>query len=217
MSTVGRPNIHFQDKRNELIRIAFDLFMSKGYEATTIADVLRAAGISKGSLYHYFASKEEILDAVIEYLGNLVRESYLPVLENPEISAMEKLKYLFSPHREQGQMISRTENHVLNRKKSLFHYCLREKNEALIKEAFERIILQGVSEGVFHTEHPVTMAHLLASAEAAQSEETLATRKEIGVYTQMMERCLGAPAGYMDEIGDYIAQKHQHYLRQYHQ
>jgi len=216
MSTVGRPNIHFQDKRNELIRIAFDLFMSKGYEATTIADVLRVAGISKGSLYHYFASKEEILDAVIEYLGELAQKAYVPMLENSQMTAMEKLKNLFSALNNPNQMIRQTEDYVLNQKKSLFHYYLRDKNERLMAEAYDLIIQQGIQEGVFHVPDSKIVARILASSSSIQNGTSFPSRSEIAVYTQMMERCLGTPTGYLDEIGDSIARKHDDY-RQYHQ
>jgi len=61
----------------ELTAAALDLFVEKGYAATRLDDVAAAAGVSKGTLYLYFASKEELFKAV-------VREGLLPALAEGE-------------------------------------------------------------------------------------------------------------------------------------
>ena len=57
-------------KRNEILDIAEGLFIAKGYEHTTINDILNASGIAKGSLYYYFKSKEDVLDGLIKRRGD---------------------------------------------------------------------------------------------------------------------------------------------------
>jgi AcrR family transcriptional regulator len=52
-------------RRAELLRIAGDLFASKGYKRTTVRDVADAAGILSGSLYHHFDSKESMVDELL--------------------------------------------------------------------------------------------------------------------------------------------------------
>jgi AcrR family transcriptional regulator len=49
----------------ELLAAALDLFVSRGYAATRLEDVARSAGVSKGTLYLYFANKEELFKAVV--------------------------------------------------------------------------------------------------------------------------------------------------------
>ncbi|MDF9837340.1 MULTISPECIES: TetR/AcrR family transcriptional regulator [unclassified Breznakia] len=56
---------HHDERKNEILDTAEKLFITKGYEKTTINDILKAIGIAKGTFYHYFISKEEVLDAVI--------------------------------------------------------------------------------------------------------------------------------------------------------
>ena len=51
-------------RRTELMDAAARLFVEKGLEATTIDDIVAAAGVSKGTFYHYFVSKHEILAAL---------------------------------------------------------------------------------------------------------------------------------------------------------
>ncbi|PXX43763.1 TetR/AcrR family transcriptional regulator [Undibacterium pigrum] len=61
----------------ELLAAALDLFVERGFAATRLDDVARAAGVSKGTLYLYFSSKEELFKAV-------VRESIVPLLGEAE-------------------------------------------------------------------------------------------------------------------------------------
>ncbi|MEO8612545.1 MAG: helix-turn-helix domain-containing protein, partial [Chloroflexota bacterium] len=53
----------YAEKRNEILDTAQRLVFSKGYERLTIQDILQALNISKGALYHYFDSKQAVLEA----------------------------------------------------------------------------------------------------------------------------------------------------------
>src|SRR5260370_23598889 len=66
---MDRPNKNVargEATRVQLIAIATRLFASRGYEDTSIEAVLREAGVSRGSLYHHFAGKEALFEAVLE-------------------------------------------------------------------------------------------------------------------------------------------------------
>ncbi|WP_158240372.1 TetR/AcrR family transcriptional regulator [Mycobacterium hubeiense] len=51
----------------QLTQAAFDVFTSRGYRNSSVADITSAAGLSHGSFYNYFANKREILDATIDF------------------------------------------------------------------------------------------------------------------------------------------------------
>jgi AcrR family transcriptional regulator len=66
---MDRPNKNIargEATRAQLITIATRLFAEHGYEGTSIEAVLREAGVSRGSLYHHFAGKEALYEAVVE-------------------------------------------------------------------------------------------------------------------------------------------------------
>jgi len=63
--------------RSQLIEVATRLFAAQGYEDTSIDAVLREAGVSRGSLYHHFASKEALFEAVLEDVEAKVGERTL--------------------------------------------------------------------------------------------------------------------------------------------
>jgi len=53
---------------------AFEMFANRGYASTSISDIAKKAGVSKGLIYHYFSSKEEILEAIYHSLNELWTE-----------------------------------------------------------------------------------------------------------------------------------------------
>jgi TetR/AcrR family transcriptional repressor of nem operon len=67
------------ETRATILETARRLFHEQGYEATGIAQILKAADVNSGSLYHFFASKEALLIGVLEYYVQLL----MPVIMNP--------------------------------------------------------------------------------------------------------------------------------------
>jgi len=65
--------------REQLLAAARDAFGEHGYEATSVAEILEAAGVTRGSLYHHFATKEALFDAVLDRemqaLAEVVRDA----------------------------------------------------------------------------------------------------------------------------------------------
>jgi len=78
----------------ELLEAALALFVEKGFAATRSEEVARAAGVSKGTLYLYFPSKEELLKAVIQhFLGTEIETGVqeAAAADGPTAEVMEKL------------------------------------------------------------------------------------------------------------------------------
>ena len=57
-----------EQRKQELLKLAYRMFIEKGYENTSIDEIVAKAGIAKGTYYYYFASKEATLEAVIEMM-----------------------------------------------------------------------------------------------------------------------------------------------------
>ena len=65
-------NKHPEETVEKILRVSLKLFQEKGYEATTIQDIVDALGMSKGAIYHHFKSKADIMDLLSErYYQNL--------------------------------------------------------------------------------------------------------------------------------------------------
>ena len=73
---MGRVELKKQQKRDALMKSAYDLFISQGFTSTTIRDIALRAGVAKGTFYLYFKDKTDIREAVIRSTaGNLLREA----------------------------------------------------------------------------------------------------------------------------------------------
>lgn len=81
-----------KDTRQTIIEKAFELFYEKGYEDTTIADIIERSGVARGSFYYHFKGKDELLDSIYVLLD----EKYLEIEEtfSPEMSSFDKLVYM---------------------------------------------------------------------------------------------------------------------------
>jgi len=81
----GRPAAG-QDpvKRSQIIDGARRVFIDKGFEAASMNDITREAGVSKGTIYVYFANKEELFEALIEEERGTIFKNMYDVLDNAD-------------------------------------------------------------------------------------------------------------------------------------
>lgn len=73
--------------RERLISVGFELFAERGYEGTSIGAILDGAGIARGALYHHFATKAELFDAVfdrvVERVANAASVAAMAAADDP--------------------------------------------------------------------------------------------------------------------------------------
>ncbi len=62
--------------RQKLLEAGVELFRARGYGGTTIDDICKAAGVTKGGFFHYFASKDEVANAALAEFGEARRELF---------------------------------------------------------------------------------------------------------------------------------------------
>lgn len=90
-----RKEIQFQEMRDRSVQkittAAFELFSTQGYKNSSVAQIAKHAGISKGLIYNYFKSKEAVLEAVLNSFINLETE----ITDNGESSLKDMLDKFF--------------------------------------------------------------------------------------------------------------------------
>ncbi|GAB4351052.1 MAG: TetR/AcrR family transcriptional regulator [Candidatus Abyssubacteria bacterium] len=80
--------------RSRIVRVAAELFRKNGYHNTSLNEVLKAAGLTKGGFYFHFRSKEELGDAVIDYMREFWVNNVLEEVAN-ENGAIRKIEKMF--------------------------------------------------------------------------------------------------------------------------
>ena len=78
--------------KNKIISSAAKLFSERGYDETTLQDIMKLSGLSKGAIYHYFKSKQEILYYLSNYEKELVSDFLKKLVDNKELTAKEKIE-----------------------------------------------------------------------------------------------------------------------------
>ena len=90
-----------EERPQELLEAALAVFSQRGFRNTRLDDVAEAAGVTKGAIYHYFDTKEELLLSVIEHYQSLAFGRAEEVLANRALSASQRIeeviKKIFQP------------------------------------------------------------------------------------------------------------------------
>ncbi|MGF9965983.1 TetR/AcrR family transcriptional regulator [Bacillus rhizoplanae] len=195
----------YEERRNEILDTAERLFVSKGYMKTTVNDILREIGIAKGTFYHYFKSKEEVMDAIILRIVNTDVAAAKKIASNPNIPVIDKLfQILMAQMPKAGEnkekMIEQFHqpNNAEMHQKSLVQAIVH------LTPVLTEVIEQGIKEGVFVTMYPrETIEFLIASAQVIfdeglfqwQPHEAMQRAK---AFINMMETTFGAEKGTFD-------------------
>lgn len=78
-----------------ILKQSLQLFKQKSYYNTSVADIAEACGLLKGSLYHYFPSKEALMQAVINYVHEYFRYKVFSIAYEESLSPQEKIELMF--------------------------------------------------------------------------------------------------------------------------
>ncbi len=209
----------YASRRNEILDAARTLIYTKGYEQMSIQDILDALKISKGAFYHYFDSKQALLDGLIEQMLDEAELVLRPIVEAKDLSAVEKMqRYLDTGGRwkvaQKAFMLD-----LLRVWHTDSNSLVRQKQETAamkrIAPMLTEIISQGIAEGAFTTKYPDQFGSMILGLsrgiEEAISELLFAEEPPpdalqrleaiMGAYSESFERILGAPAGSLP-LGD---------------
>ena len=86
----------YATRRREILDAALRLMHDKGYERMTISDVLAETRMSKGALYHYFGSKQALLEGIVEAMSASASQTLRAVVDDPDLGAIDKLRAYFA-------------------------------------------------------------------------------------------------------------------------
>jgi AcrR family transcriptional regulator len=151
-------------RKNEILDIALALFGEKGYEKTTVEDILNRAGISKGAFYYYFETKEDVLRVLTMREVAKKIELTKKIVEDESLSAIDKLNKLI----DEAQKINFAglENRM-KLYKAVKEYGNLELQQRMLDNGIllgtpliQRILEQGIAEKTMNTDFPEEAAGL---------------------------------------------------------
>lgn len=194
---VARNRVSPEERRTQLIETARRLFETNGVQATSVSDIVKAAGVAQGTFYWYFQSKDEALEAVVQAYTDGICERVNALAHAPEIPALDKLArmrdLLLAALTQGGEPLE----HIHGREHGEFHERMVDRLIERLEPAMAEVIGQGVAEGVFTTPYPEEAASLALATVRAIKEELFsrggaaAAQKWVEAHLDFILRGLG--------------------------
>ena len=153
-----------EERKQELIDTAERLFLEKGYEQTTVADIVREIEVAQGTFYYYFSSKEEILEAIIEKDITALEEDVGQIMSREDANAAIKLNAVVNSII--GISTSRREimDYLHEESNAVMHEKMERHTIERLVPLMTRVIAEGTHAGIFDVQYPTeSVEFLLAS------------------------------------------------------
>lgn len=193
-------------KKDLILDTMQKLISEKSSQAISVSDIAREAGIGKGSIYYYFKSKEEILEAVIERTYSKAIEESERLLKVSHLDALTKMEIIFRACRDSSSELLRQESSTF----------LEMQQSALVHQQYIRIIIkklrpiladiirQGNQEGTMYCESPDEVAEIALLILTIKFDNQLSLqppeqiRKTLDVFIYMLETSFHIEKGRLD-------------------
>ncbi len=209
-------------RKAEFLDTAMSLFIERGYDDTSVNAIIEAVGVSKGAFYHYFRTKEELLDELAARAGEQAMAIVEPIVSEPGVPAVDKMNAMFArtnAFKAQNRELMLTLARVFySDRNALLRSRMTRRSVELTAPALARIIEQGNREGTMAVGHPTQTAQMILEFGAtvvagfAQRLDEIDRDPAVGdelilsmrVYTESVERILGVAAGSLTLVDDSI-------------
>ncbi len=202
-------------KRNDILDASEELFVEKGFNETSLNSLIKIMKIAKGTFYHYFSSKDELLDSLLLRIVEDIIGELRPMLESKELNAIEKLNLFYRKSGESkmnGKQLGRIRVFLKLFKNSLNSKLMLKMQETSVKYVapeVEAIIKQGVEEKLFKTDYSEALSKLILNigfslqrdfielfmSDHAYEEGFEKVKTMLSLYEVSIERILGAEEG----------------------
>ena len=203
----------YDERRTEFLNTAQEFFFTKGYEQTAVETIIKKMGLSKGTFYYYFKSKEDLLDKLTFKMGDKILEEVKKIADREDMDAIAKLNKAFAVTRsvklENIELLKVLIKVLYNDRNLFFRYKIYRKFTEMLAPEFTKIIRQGVKEKAFNTPYPDEAANLIFEIANTLSgkiptlmvgldknpENLKKVEREFKVYENAIERIIGAREG----------------------
>jgi len=194
------------ERKNEILDIAGELFSQKGFDATTISDIIKKVGVARGTVYYHFKSKEDIMDALIErYISRLLAAAK-KIADDKNIPVFERFfQTLMVLVTDNDGSLGVTED-MHKPQNALMHQKIQKAMMESIPPILTGIVEDGIKESHFDTPYPYeTMEMVIAHTNTVfdnysdnLNKKELLTKIKAFIFN--LERLFGTKAGSFDPV-----------------
>lgn len=203
----------YDDRYTEFLDTAQGLFFTKGYEVTSVQQIINAMNVSKGAFYHYFASKTDLLEAVVFRLSEHMVSQLETIISDTDINEIEKLHLFFSKIEDwkldNKEVVLETGRVMLMDANALLRSKIQEMGQQVFVPLLAQIIEFGADNNIFTVDYPLATAQMLLKMTEVISmtalpklltsdilpEDIEAIQQQIIVFNRSVELILGLEKG----------------------
>lgn len=199
-----------EKRKRELLKIAYNMFLSRGYENTSVDEIIAEAQIAKGTFYYYFPSKEKMLEDVIEMMIESEAETARQIIGS-DMPVPQKIIAVITSIKP-AESEKPIQDALIQPENVLMHDRIRKKLIEVIAPLLSKVIEEGVDEGIFACDNIPERVRMLLVISNGTFNERAFTERDIVVFIDMTEKLLGAEKGTMSFIYDLIDKREMEVL-----
>ncbi|MCE5295624.1 MAG: TetR/AcrR family transcriptional regulator [Euryarchaeota archaeon] len=197
-------------RRSEFINAAEALFSEKGFESTSVEDIVERVGVAKGLFYYYFESKEMLMTAMVAKMTDEIESNIKDIMSEEGLTAMERFDEILTSNKMMKERSRELMKWFHEERNQALHFSMEEKGTDHMLPALESIIRQGIEEGVFETPYPRESAIAMLSIFRGISHDKMKLDEPVNaayaakVLGHLTERILGAEEGTFSSLRKHL-------------
>lgn len=202
-----------QERKIEILEKAGGLFYSSGYEHTSVQQIIDAVGIAKGTFYHYFESKTDLLDQLVRRMVDKQIPFFEDIIKQEGRNAIEKYNELAGSSLawkvSNRKVLMAFYREIHNDRNVLMRHKMISYSAQLFGPLMAELFRQGMKEGLIDTDYPEEAAKLYFmlgdSLNKQLAGDVLALKddpdrmpvimRQLRMFVQAIERILGINPG----------------------
>jgi AcrR family transcriptional regulator len=189
-----------KNRKQELIKLAYELFIKEGYDNVSVDEIITKANIAKGTFYYYFKSKEEMLGQVVEDMTKRKITAAEKYLDEP-VPIEEKFFSIITS-------LTKKDNKAIEALNNDNNLKMRAKySEQIVVDAIpllKKVVTEGNKKAVFHCNHVEERIKMILILSDKLFKDKNYTEKDVDVFVDIVEKTLGAKKGTMNFVKDSV-------------
>ena len=149
------------ERKEEILDVAEQLFAEKGFDNASTNDIIKKIGIARGTLYHHFGSKEEILDAIVDRMISRSIAGARDVIRNKDIPLFDRLTGAFLSLNISSGAGAEVLEQIHRPQNALLHQKTQERLLGEVVPLIAELIREGNESKLFHSEYPLEAAEMI--------------------------------------------------------
>lgn len=188
------------ERRNEILDVAEELFVTKGYDKTSTNDILERIGIARGTLYYHFKSKEDILNAMIERINEALIAKVRVIASDTKIPVIDRIVMTIAGLNVESDIGKEIIDQVHKPQNALMHQKMQKNLVEGVAPILAGLLEEGNAQGVFHVKYPAQTVEMFIIYSVTVFDDDYDVQGEgaenrIKAFLYNMEQLLGAEEG----------------------